>query len=133
MKRKICITISLCLFLLTTCAAEESAGSLPTRITHSQAQSMMADNNPLIIDVRTFEEFANGHIENAILIPVDKIEYLAPILIQDKDTTLLVYCRTGRRSSAAVLTLAEIGFTSVYDFGGILNWDGEIIVPAFSQ
>ena len=87
----------------------------------------MANGSPIIIDVRNPEEFAEGHIEGAILIPVAEIEALAPSLAGYTAHTILLYCRSGNRSNQAAQILRSLGFTSVYDFGGILDWDGPII------
>ena len=123
---KICIAIAAILIMFMACSENEPTESRPVRINHRQAQEMMLNDDVLIIDVRTPEEFAGGFIENAILIPVNEIETLAPALIPDKGRTLLVYCRSGSRSNAAAHTLVRMGFTSVYDFGGIMDWEGPI-------
>ena len=90
---------------------------------------MMEQGDVIILDVRNPAEFAGGHIENAVLMPVGELEYLIFELIENKDQTLLIYCRAGSRSHQAAWALAELGFTSVYDFGGILSWEGVIVVP----
>ena len=101
----------------------------PVRITSQQAKEMIEEFDVIILDVRTPEEFAGGHIENAVLIPVNELEYLIFDVIENKDQTLLIYCRSGNRSHHAAWTLADLGFTSVYDFGGILTWEGVIVTP----
>ena len=108
--------------LLSACRAAECTLVAPVRITSAQALEMMAAGDVVILDVRTPQEFAQGHIEGAVLIPVDEIETLAPTLLPDKGQTLLVYCRSGARSHQAALILINLGFTSVYDFGGILDF-----------
>jgi len=95
-------------------------------ITAQEAQSMMADD-VIILDVRTREEYDDGHIRNAILLPYDEVMDKAESVIPDKGRTILVYCRSGRRSEAASIDLINVGYTSVYDFGGIIDWPGEII------
>ena len=85
----------------------------------------MEYGNVIILDVRTLQEFEEGHIDGAILIPIDEIEQLAPEMIPDKSQTILVYCRVGNRSNRAALILAQMGFTAVYDFGGINSWPYE--------
>lgn len=79
-----------------------------------------------IIDVRSFSEYQEGHIENAINIPVDGItsDTLKDI---DSDEVVIVYCRSGNRSKQAALKLIELGYTNVYDYGSINNYEGEII------
>ncbi|MGL5351954.1 MAG: rhodanese-like domain-containing protein, partial [Clostridium sp.] len=83
--------------------------------------------NIIILDVRTLEEYNTGHIENSILIPVDELEDLASSKLVDKNQKILVYCRSGNRSKTASKILADLGYTKVYDFGGINSWSGELV------
>ena len=92
------------------------------KITPAEAKERMEDDNAVILDVRTAEEFQESHITGAILIPQTDIVRLAPELLPEKDTTILVYCRSGVRSALAANALVELGYTNVYDFGGILDW-----------
>ncbi len=80
-----------------------------------------------IIDARTEQEFAEGHIENAILIPEYEIANRAENELPDKDALILVYCRSGRRSKIASKELAQLGYTKVYEFGGIIDWPYETV------
>jgi len=83
----------------------------------------MIDNEDVIIlDVRTEEEFRQGHIEGAILIPDYDLDKLAGEKLPDKDATILIYCRSGNRSKLASHFLIGMGYQNVYDFGGILDW-----------
>jgi len=81
--------------------------------------------------VRTQEEFDDGHIRDAILLPYDKIRAMAENVLLIKGQTILVYCRSGRRSETAARELIDMGYTSVYDFGGILDWPGEIVTDEY--
>ena len=90
---------------------------------------MMQSNNVLILDVRTEDEFSEGHIEGAILLPLDMLRKMAEDIIVSDSQAVLVYCRSGRRSSEAAEILTEMGFLNVYDFGGILSWPYEIVQP----
>ncbi|MBV1756544.1 MAG: rhodanese-like domain-containing protein [Dethiosulfatibacter sp.] len=81
----------------------------------------------LIVDVRTEEEFKQGHIPNAILIPDTQIRDLAADMLVDLDQTILIYCRSGNRSRTASKILIDMGYTNVMDFGGILDWPYEIV------
>jgi len=81
----------------------------------------------IILDVRTQSEFNEGHIPNAILLPYNDIKDKAKIILLDMDQVILVYCRSGRRSELAAKDLIDMGFTSVYDFGGIIDWTGEVV------
>lgn len=92
------------------------------------AIEMMASGEDFIlVDVRTQAEFDEGHIEGALLLPVDQIEALAVEQLSNKDAVVLVYCRSGSRSAQASKILVELGYQSVYDFGGIIDWPGEIV------
>ena len=96
------------------------------QITGAEAYAIMQnESNYTIIDARTEEEFAQGHIKNAILIPEYEVAQKAPSLIPNKDTLILVYCRSGRRSKIAAEALVELGYTNVKEFGGIIDWEYE--------
>ena len=99
------------------------------KITPEAAKEMMDNGNATILDVRTEAEFAAAHIENALLIPDTDIRERAPGLLPDKKQVILVYCRTGRRSEQAARALMELGYTRVYDFGGIVDWPYGTIIP----
>lgn len=98
------------------------------QISQDEAKRIMdTESDYIIIDARTQEEFDEGHIENAILIPEYEIQEKAPELIPDKNALILVYCRSGRRSKIASEALAELGYTNVKEFGGIIDWEYEIV------
>lgn len=99
-------------------------------ITSEEAKNMMDQEDSLIIvDVRTQEEYDAGYIEGAVLIPDFDIETKAESLLPDKDATILVYCRSGRRSALAAQKLVELGYQNIYDFGGIIDWNYDIVLP----
>lgn len=77
------------------------------------------------VDVREPDEYAAAHIPGAVLLPLDQVTALAGQRIPDKDAAWLVYCRTGRRSAEAVKKLEALGYTQLYDLGGILVWPYE--------
>jgi rhodanese-related sulfurtransferase len=79
----------------------------------------------ILLDVRTLEEYFESHIPNSKLIPVDMIEDEALTRLPDKHATIFVYCRSGRRSVTASVTLVKMGYTSVYNLGGIIDWPYE--------
>lgn len=85
------------------------------------------DNSIIILDVRTKDEFDEGHIKNALLLPDTEVEDKAQELLPDKDATILIYCRSGRRSALSATKLDELGYTNVYDFGGIIDWPYDIV------
>ncbi len=98
-----------------------------TQISQDEAKQMMEkDDGHVIVDVRRDDEYAQGHIPGAILIPNESIEYEQPEGLPDYDQIILIYCRTGRRSKEAAQKLADMGYSQVYEFGGIEDWDGEI-------
>lgn len=99
-----------------------------TEITQSEAKEMMdSDEELIILDVRMEEEYLEGHIEDSILLPVSDILNRAEEILPDKDKKILVYCRSGRRSKIASQELVELGYTNVYEFGGIIDWKYEIV------
>ena len=113
------------LLCLTGCTAEEKMAY--RQISQEEAKAMMAqDDGHIIVDVRRQDEYDSGHIPGAILIPNESIETEQPDKLPDKDQIILVYCRSGRRSKEAAQKLADMGYTSVYEFGGIIDWTGEI-------
>ena len=81
----------------------------------------------IVLDVRSEAEFLNGHIEGSILLPVHEIEDYAESILLDRNAVILVICQSGNRSRTASLALANLGFTNVYDIGGIMSWPGEIV------
>ncbi|MCL2248481.1 MAG: rhodanese-like domain-containing protein [Oscillospiraceae bacterium] len=97
-----------------------------TTITALEAELMMLDD-VIIVDVRNQDEFVGGHIPGAILLPAPEIRENAERMLPDKNQVILVYCRSGARSAAAARELVSLGYTEVYDFGGILDWHGEIV------
>lgn len=92
------------------------------KISQEKAKEMMDTLNPVIIDVRTPEEFRGGKIPKAINIPVNMIVKQAESKLKAKDSEILVYCLTGSRSKLAAKMLTKLGYTKVYDFGGINSW-----------
>ena len=92
------------------------------KISAEEAYEMMASQEVVVVDVRTREEYDGGHIENAVLVPNESIDSEMPEALPDKEATLLVYCRSGRRSKDAAQKLLKLGYQSVYDFGGIIDW-----------
>ena len=98
------------------------------KISAQQAKEMIDTGKSLIIvDVRTPGEFAGGHVKDAINIANETIGSDRPSALPDSDATILVYCRSGSRSAQASKKLLELGYTEVYDFGGIINWPYETV------
>jgi rhodanese-related sulfurtransferase len=99
------------------------------KIAPAAARDLLAkDKTIALIDVRTADEFATGHIKGAKLLPYDSIDTKsAASLIKDKNQTVVVYCRSGHRSGIAATTLAKLGYTNVLDLGGLLQWPYELV------
>ena len=98
------------------------------QITAEDAKKLMdTESDYIIVDARTEEEFAEGHIPGAILIPEYEITDRAQSELPDKDQLILVYCRSGRRSKIASQALADLGYTNVKEFGGIIDWPYDVV------
>ncbi|MBE5766366.1 MAG: rhodanese-like domain-containing protein [Clostridiales bacterium] len=98
------------------------------QITMDEAVSVMANETDyLILDVRTPEEFASGHIPGAVNLPNEDIGTEEILSLSDKDKLILVYCRSGNRSKQAAQKLVNLGYTNIVEFGGIMDWKGEIV------
>ena len=124
MKRIIPFLLSI--LLLTGCSGGTSDGSYE-QITQEKAKEMMDTQEVIILDVREQSEYDSGHTPGAVLLPVGSIdEETAAAVIPEKDSTVLVYCRSGNRSKTASSTLAGLGYTNIYEFGGINTWPYEI-------
>ena len=116
----------LLLLLLTGCGGNTSNTSSESnyqQISQEEAKEMMDTQDVIILDVREQDEYDSGHIPGAVLLPVGTIdEETAAEVIPEKDSTVLVYCRSGNRSKTASSALAELGYTNIYEFGGINTW-----------
>ena len=123
------ILLLLAVMLLTACGhdIENDQGAVYVNITAEEAKQIMdSEEGYIILDVRTQEEYDQGHIPGAILIPDTEIEARAEEVLTDKDQLILVYCRSGRRSKLAAEALVELGYTNIKEFGGILDWPYEV-------
>ena len=97
------------------------------RISQEEAKQMMArDDGHIIVDVRRRDEYDAGHIPGAVLIPNESIGKEMPAQLPDRNQVILVYCRSGSRSKEASQKLADMGYTNIYEFGGIIDWTGEV-------
>ena len=119
MKRILPLLLSL--LLLAGCGGNAAAGY--QQITQEEAKAMMDSQEVIILDVREQDEYDSGHIPGAVLLPVGTIDgTTAAQVIPEKDSTVLVYCRSGNRSKTASAALADLGYTNIYEFGGINTW-----------
>lgn len=124
------LLITLLLFGCSSKQAQQTPTetSAYTQITTAQAVELMqTEKDYIILDVRTVEEYNAGHIPNAICIPNESITDKEPPELPDKDQLILVYCRSGRRSKEASQKLADLGYTRITEFGGIIDWTGETV------
>jgi rhodanese-related sulfurtransferase len=87
---------------------------------------MQENTNYIILDVRTIEEYNQGHIPNAICIPNETIDENVIKKLPNKNQLILIYCRSGNRSKQAVQKLLNLEYTNLIEFGGIIDWKGEI-------
>ena len=127
MKKMIPILLSALMF--TGCAGiSNHQPNTYRQITVDEAVAMMAqETGYIILDVRRPDEFAAGHIPNAINVPNETIGTAEIPELPDKDLLIMVYCRSGRRSKEASEKLVKLGYTNIVEFGGILDWKGDII------
>ena len=141
--KKLWITVmALCAVFLTACGEtdvekksenmeiiteESEMANSYKQISQEEAKLMMEkDDGHVIVDVRRADEYKEGHIPGAILIPNESISSVQPEELPDLDQIILVYCRSGRRSKEAAEKLANIGYSNIYEFGGIIDWTGDI-------
>ena len=122
------LLIILAVFMFTACNKASADAPGYTQISQAEAREMMAkDDGHVIVDVRREDEYNAGHIPGAIRVTNEEIGDTMPEELPDLDQVILVYCRSGRRSKEASEKLAKIGYTNVYEFGGIIDWDGEVV------
>ena len=117
------LILLLALLMLCGCGAENTY----QQITQEKAKDMMDTQDVTVLDVREQHEFDAGHIAGAVLLPVGSItEATAAAVIPDVDSVVLVYCRSGNRSKTASAALAALGYSNIYEFGGINTWPYEV-------
>lgn len=121
-------TATLSSLLLYGCSNNTSNDNINVKkISSEEAKSIIdSSNDEIIVDIREKNEYEEGHIKDSILIPLDTLENTIEDIIKDKDSQILVYCRSGRRSAEASKIIKSLGYTNIYDFGGIIDWKYEI-------
>ena len=112
--------------ILTACASKPDSGTYRQISPEEAMELMKSESNYIILDVRTPDEFAAGHIPGAINVANESIVSKEPVELPDKDQLILVYCRSGNRSKKAAEKLVNMGYTNIVEFGGINQWPGEI-------
>ena len=135
MKKKFSlIIIAAFVLLFSACSSKEQVvdgeDKVPgfIQISQDEAKQMMEmDDGHIVVDVRRPDEYASGHIPGAICIPNESIAAEQPKELQDLDQVILIYCRSGNRSKQAAKKLFDMGYTNVYEFGGIIEWTGEVV------
>ncbi len=121
------LPIFLSALMFTGCAASQEQENTYRRISMEEAVQMMENESGyVILDVRRPDEYAAGHIPGAINVANETIGTADIPELPDKDQLILVYCRSGRRSMEAAEKLVKLGYTNIVEFGGILDWKGEI-------
>ena len=134
--RQILLFAALLALLLAGCAAPktdpgpaetEAETETEAKTETEEAYERMGSQEVVIVDGRTPEEYDGGHIPNAILVPNESIGDDMPEALPDKEATLLIYCRSGRRSKEASEKLLKLGYKSIYEFGGIIDWPYELV------
>ena len=123
------VFLLLAVLMLTACGQdkENAQGAVYVNITAEEAKRIMdSEECYTILDVRTQEEYDEGHVPRAVLIPDTEIKAKAEEVLTDKDQLILVYCRSGRRSKIAAEALVELGYTNIKEFGGIIDWPYEV-------
>ena len=125
MKRIIPLLLAM-LLVLSGCAGTTPENTYQ-QITQEAAKTMMDTQEVIVLDVREQDEFDAGHIPGAVLLSVGSItKNTAAAVIPDLDAVVLVYCRSGNRSKTASQALADLGYTQIYEFGGIKDWPYEV-------
>lgn len=113
-----------------TPAADQSKKREPwSTVPIQEAGSLLGAENAIFLDVRTQEEYDQGHLPGAVCLPVETLmDGDLSILLPDKHAPLVLYCRTGHRSAEAAQVLSELGYTDITDLaGGLLAWEGEVV------
>ena len=131
MKKMLLLVLAAVLAISAVCFAQSPANAEGyQKITPQQAKARMAEPGVIVLDVRMQQEYDAGHIANAVLLPLPLIEAgdaAVAKTLPDKDAEILVYCRSGRRSAIAANALINMGYTNVFDFGGINDWPYEVV------
>ena len=121
------LTLILAMLLALTGCGGRTVENTYQQITQEKAREMMDAQQVIVLDVREQNEFDAGHIPGAVLLPVGTIaKDTAAVVIPELNSVVLVYCRSGNRSKTASKALAGLGYTNVYEFGGINTWPYEV-------
>ena len=117
------LIITLCVFLLSGCGEAKNTDSSDSSVNYMEAKEKIINDGAILLDVRTKEEYNEKHIDGASLLPLDKIDIDSiSQIVSEKDTPIIVYCRSGNRSQQAREKLIALGYSKVYDLGAMSNW-----------
>ena len=117
------LIITLCIFLLSGCGEAKNTDSSDGSVNYMEAKEKIINDGAILLDVRTKEEYNEKHIDGASLLPLDKIDIDSIYqIVSEKDTPIIVYCRSGNRSQQAREKLIALGYSKVYDLGAMSNW-----------
>lgn len=116
------VMLCMCAMMLCSCGTEEKETEkvVSQNINCTQKEDLM-NEGAVLIDVRSASEYAEGHLDNSINLTVDTIGVNIEKLVSDKNTKIIVYCRSGNRSATAANTLINLGYKNVYDLGAMNN------------
>ena len=123
------VMLCMCAMMLCSCGTEEKETEkvVSQNINCTQKEELM-NEGAVLIDVRSASEYAEGHLDNSFNLTVDTIVINIEKMVSDKNTKIIVYCRSGSRSANAAKMLSEMGYSKVLDMGGIINWEYEVVV-----
>ena len=117
------LIITLCIFLLSGCGEAKNTDSSDGSVNYMEAKEKIINDGAILLDVRTKEEYDEKHIDGASLLPLDIIDIDSiSQIVSEKDTPIIVYCRSGNRSQQAREKLIALGYSKVYDLGAMSNW-----------
>lgn len=117
------LIITLCIFLLSGCGETKNTDSSDGSVNYMEAKEKIINDGAILLDVRTKDEYNEKHIDGASLLPLDKIDIDSiSQIVSEKDTPIIVYCRSGNRSQQAREKLIALGYSKVYDLGAMSNW-----------
>ena len=127
MKKLVFLLLAVMMLTASGQDKENDQGAVYVNITAEEAKQIMdSEEDYIILDVRTQDEYDQGHIPGAIVISHEEIAEKAEKVLTDKNQMILVYCRSGRRSKIAAEALVELGYTNIKEFGGIIDWPYEV-------
>lgn len=106
---------------------ETTMNQIYKTISPAEAKKLIGSEGVILVDVRTLEEYEEKRIPGAVLLPVDDISEKAGSVLPDKDSVIIIYCRSGRRTRIALEELINMGYKTIYDLGGIIDWPYDTI------